>query len=156
MYFKQVNEIVERRKTCTQRGVKPGQSAWYFADGAIRSIHTESHRIIYEVGKTYAVSPGRGKRTALVKPTEAGVEICTPERPSVYAAALAMGYCPLRIRLLKIERVHVQEMDEAVAVAEGVADVAAYIVLWQSINSKTKGFRWQDNPMVWRLWFEVA
>lgn len=34
-------------------------------------------------------------------------------------------------------------------------DVAAYEALWRTIN-KSRGVRWEDNPVVWRLWFEFV
>lgn len=34
--------------------------------------------------------------------------------------------------------------------------VEEYRTLWESINGKTKGARWADNPLVWVLVFEVV
>jgi hypothetical protein len=128
--------------------------------GAITSVCDVNTRLKWQVGLDYAVSPGRGKRTAMVlwhwlRPTEI-VTYRLPETAQV-AETLASqcGYKPLRIRITAIERVRLHDMDERVALAEGVGSVAEYEALWRTINA-TPGTRWEDNPLVWRLWFEVA
>ncbi len=73
------------------------------------------------VGKSYAIVPKRGHK------------------------AIPDG----RIRITRIRCERVQDITEADARAEGVDSVAAYQALWESINGKTKGARWQDNPWVW-------
>lgn len=75
----------------------------------------------HSVGKSYAIVPKRGHK------------------------AIPDG----RIRITRIRCEQVQEITEADARAEGVESVAAYRALWDSINGKTKGARWQDNPFVW-------
>lgn len=75
----------------------------------------------YSVGKSYAIVPKRGHK------------------------AISDG----RIRITRIRCERVQDISETDARAEGVESVAAYRALWESINGKTKGARWQDNPFVW-------
>lgn len=60
------------------------------------------------------------------------------------------------IKLCGIRCEHVQDITEADAIAEGVGSVAEYKALWESINGKTKGVRWQDNPLCWVLTFKLV
>lgn len=110
-------------------------------------FHEMVSTIVYQVGKTYAVQPGRGKP--------------------------ANG----RIRVVDLREERVQDITEADAVAEGLSEVrgplgkimweyarlggqfesprACYRCLWDSIHGKTLG-RWADNPPVGVIVFEVA
>ena len=88
------------------------------------------------------------------------------------------GFKPLRIRITAIRQESLQDITEADAIAEGclgyepkqiyvhISDyhktsfpgatpVKHYSELWDSINNR-KGARWEDNPLVWVLTFEVA
>lgn len=157
MYFKQYVEIMERRKDCTQRVVKDGEYGTFDPDGAITAVYDARGRMKWGVGRDYAVAPGRGQLSVMVLWHWLKPEIYTHRLPKTRRMAnelSAINYHPLRIRILRIERPHLHEMDETVAVHEGVASVAAYADLWQSINGHP-GTRWEDNPLVWRLWFEL-
>lgn len=48
-----------------------------------------------------------------------------------------------------------QNMTEADAIAEGAANKAAFIGLWDSINAK-RGQAWESNPLVWVVKFKVV
>lgn len=154
MYAKQIREIVERLKTCTQRVVKPGETA-VEQDGQIVAVLTAAGRVKYKVGGVYAVSPTRGWPAAVWKEIGAGVFIIRPKTKTDQVHYIACGYQSMKICVKRIERVCVQAMDEAVAVAEGVQSVAAYEALWRTINTR-RGDRWEDNPVVWRIWFELV
>jgi hypothetical protein len=65
------------------------------------------------------------------------------------------GFQPLLIFITNIHHEPLQSITEADARAEGVESVEAYRELWESINGKTKGARWDDNPFVYVLSFEV-
>ena len=103
------------------------------------------HRIKWQVGRTYAVQPGRGKK--------------------------AVG----RIRITKIRRERLQHIDINGVLAEGISleeiknwqgkdhpesfmhfspAQRAFQGLWDSIYRKP--YRWKDNPDVWVLEFELA
>jgi hypothetical protein len=131
MIFKQIDEILSGRKTQTRRLWKD-EAAWIVgrADNGKLSYSQVVHpsgRTRYERDKTYAIVPKRG--------------------------AKGIGQ---RIRIVQIRREHVQDITEADAKAEGVNSVEEYKALWESINGKTKGARWSDNPAVWALTFEVV
>jgi hypothetical protein len=83
------------------------------------------------------------------------VFIVKPNTKTAQAEYIGKGYQPVRICIKRIELAELQAMDEAVAVAEGVASVGAYEALWRTIN-KRRGARWEDNPEVWRIWFELV
>lgn len=160
MYFKQIAEIVEGRKTCTQRVVKPGETAHVDEDGEIRIVFDARGRVKWQVGRDYAVSPGRGQKAVRVfwgdslRPCPIIVYPSGIERGGM-VVDISDEFVPLRIRIQRIERVALHSVDRAVALAEGVASVEAYQALWDTIAGKT-GPRWDANPMVWRLWFEVV
>jgi hypothetical protein len=155
MYFKQVQEIVDGTKRCTQRVVKPGEVDVLDVDGTILAVRTPKGVLKWRVGGVYCVSPTRGWPTALWKLIGDVAVILKPKSKAIAATFMADGYEQVKIRVVKIERCPVQSMDETVARAEGVAGRLAYIALWSSIN-KTRGVRWEDNPEVRRLWFEFV
>jgi len=150
MYFKQVCEIVMQRKTCTQRVVKDGETA-LGRDGVIIAVYSENGRTKWMVGREYSVVLKRGMPAALLKKKS----LIFPADKAHAEVYKARGYVTVKILLTRIERVNVQAMDERVAVAEGVENVAAYVELWRTIN-KGRGTRWEDDPQVWRLWFEFV
>lgn len=81
-------------------------------------------RLKWQVGKTYAAVPKRAMK-----------------RFGNY-------------RILRIQYRPLHEMIEADAVQEGVDTLADYRALWESINGKYKGKRWDDNPAVFTIEFE--
>lgn len=134
MIFKQIAEILSGQKTQTRRRMKPNEFANQWRDDVtINEVltHTKSGepcRLKWGLNKTYAIVPKRGK-------------------PAIRDA---------RIRITSIRQERLQAISEADAIAEGVASVAEYRDLWERINGRTKGARWQDNPLVWVLTFEVV
>ena len=238
MYFKQIDEIVNGTKTQTRRICKlgeydlvaPEEKDYMFLDRegnpCIFHLATETRRITavrdankrlkWEVGRDYAVSPGRGKAGVWWKPDtdewrsrdDGGGhpyydEWCNDEDGNTEKTLRENGYTPLRIRLLEIRREPLQNISEADATAEGCDAVCcpecgghgwgtgtgmmedpnqpgepipyqiqvecstcaghgwmetpaeAYRDLWDTINTR-KGTRWDNNPDVWVLTFEVV
>lgn len=107
----------------------------YFDEGnEIEVVCTESGKQIYKVGNVYAVQPGRNQK--------------------------AVGY----IRITAIRRESLQAISYEDARAEGAppdhecdcfSPVLWYANLWNHINNR-KGVRWEDNPAVWVISFELV
>jgi hypothetical protein len=164
MYFKQIDEIITGTKTQTRRIVKEGERFLFDDDTYHHWVFTPAGRVKWQVGRDYAVCPGRGK------PCVSWNSIApTPMTDLDPGWSHIEGiWIPLRIRITDIRREPLQDISEADAKAEGVqaelmtwfsttaiySYVAPYAQLWDSIN-KRKGTRWQDNPEVWVLTFEV-
>ena len=131
----------------------------------------EIERTLKRYGAT-AFMPKRGLPGVWWRPVDGGVELLHehPEWPAfreglntsraTWRLALenlkALGFRPLRIRITAIRQERLQDITEADAKAEGVADVEAYRALWQAINGKTPGARWDANPTVFVLEFELV
>lgn len=177
-----IEDILAGRKTMTRRVCKPGE--WRAAP-APDGVAMLSGRIKWEVGKTYAVQPGRGKPGAwidaggklLLNPR--GVYERRYERPADTQAMLDMHWQPLRIRITEIHQERLQDISEKDAVAEGCratwgpidfkgdlpAGVEWSIGVVESGRDKylalwdsintRPGTRWADNPSVWCLSFKV-
>lgn len=132
---------VKGEKTQTRREVKPWEWLSVLPNGSKAVFHRG--RIKWQVGKTYAIQPGRGKAS--------------------------IG----RFTLLDIRRERVGAITEADAIAEGVAlnhyycdegvapdfipvhrcePSVKFLELFESINGKQAV---DDNPEVWVLVFEV-
>lgn len=129
--------VLDGNKTQTRRLVRVEER--YISNGAIPATVYAWHKIKWQVGRTYAIQPGRGKK--------------------------AVG----RFRLTEIRQERLQDIDEAGAIAEGVqrgkwykaGDLSVFFsaremfgALWDSIHRK--GDRWVDNPEVWVLEFELC
>lgn len=129
MIFIQWAEIVAGLKTETRRLVKENECAWASVDTppSIVAVYGET-RARFKVNQDYAIVPKRGQ------------------------PAIRHG----RINIKTIRRERLQELTENGARMEGVPDVAEYKRLWESINDKTRGARWDDNPEVWVITFEFV
>lgn len=134
MIFRQIEEIKAGKKIQTRRVVKPGE--WFWLDDAtlmggqhrVYRGDKLSPRLVWQIGKTYAIVPKRGK------------------------PAIKDG----RIRVLDIFSEPLHSINYKDAIEEGVESVEEYRALWESINGKRKGARWQDNPEVWVIYFEYV
>jgi hypothetical protein len=160
--FKQVKEILEDTKTQTRRIVKPDEDG-NFGDVVYQRINKHNEigrpflRVKWEVGRTYAVVPGRGQPAVWWRNDHWLIGYKPAWKPAAkksHDELSAEGWQPLRIRITAIRRERLWEINEADAEAEGVEDRKAYSVLWDSINKRI-GTRWQDNPEVWVLTFQV-
>ncbi len=156
MIFQQWQAVLDGRKTQTRRIKKGDEWAanWRgrnveFRGGEIAVICVGFGRAKWQVGRTYALQPGRGQP--------------------------AIG----RIRIVRIRRERVQDISEEDALAEGceglwcpvegwhnLADNPGltsferdprdhYAWLWNTIYDRP-GVRWADNPAVWVLEFELV
>lgn len=77
-----------------------------------------------------------------------------PVIPKRTQPAIRMGTEMARVKVMRLKREPLQCMSEADAIAEGVSSIEAYKALWESMNGKTKGARWADNPTVVVISFE--
>lgn len=126
MIFVQIHEIASGQKTQTRRVKKTSETASF----PLRRVYSWD-RVKWEVGRTYAVQPKRAAKTHIHNGS------------------------PLRIRITGLRLARLQDITEEDAQAEGVPSVEEYRRLWKNIN-KARGTRWEDNPFVWVIKFEVA
>ena len=149
-----ITAIIEGRKWKTRRIHKPGEvgitsrgnvvvgrHGKLWSDDVIDSVLTQPNRLKWQVGRTYAVSPGRGKPGVWWEPGglvkgywyDVAGPILKPSQWTSYGKGVkpeditldtlkANGYQPLRIRITQIRRERVQEISEADAIAEGWPD----------------------------------
>jgi hypothetical protein len=182
MFFKQIDEIIRGTKTQTRRIVKEGEFAVHtkYPNGVYSSRMVigevkkwypidkpDTATLKWQVGRDYAVSPGRGKPGVWWREA-------TTHYPPLWTEFFIdeLGWHPLRIRITAIRQEYVQDISEEDAIAEGIRimrfvgdygappdmgllSYEAYADLWNSINTR-KGTRWQDNPLCWVLEFQVV
>ena len=182
MIFKQIQEIIDGTKTQTRRIVKPGEySPLSGLISVTHEVRTVGNRLKWSVGRDYAVSPGRGKPGAFVNFNHPcyGYDIWQGTDPVSTDKGLIdwrefaprQGYEPLRIVITAIRREPLQSITPEDVRDEGVwcdvdyepLDIGfspdlhnwdVYRALWNDINPR-KGTRWDDNPDVWVIEFEV-
>lgn len=131
----------------------------------------------YFQDKTYAVQPGRGKPALWVNWDHPcyGIDVIDDmgrARPEDKEMVKGQGYVELRIRIKSIRPEHLQDINPADCIAEGITDTwikpfdsyyckkpnhvlrGDFAKSWDSINGKRPGCSWLDNPQVWVLEFE--
>ena len=72
-------------------------------------------------------------------------------RPSIHMPRWA---CRLLLDVVSVRAERLQDITETGAIAEGVASIEEYRVLWDSLAPV--GSRWVNNPWVWVVGFKVA
>ena len=123
--------ILQSEKTQARRLRKPTHSVVLHDNhiiAAYSKITRQSNRLLWRVGNTYAIQPGRGKK--------------------------AIG----RFRLLAIRQEPLQAITMADARAEGLGyarPINPFARLWNDIHT-IPGTRWLDNPQIFVLTFELA
>ena len=182
MIFKQIQEIIAGTKTQTRRIVKPGESLWtdYLTPRGGYAPAVVAQRLKWQVGRDYAVSPGRGKPGVFVNfhhpcygyDIWQGTDPVSTDKGLIDWREFAprQGYEPLRIVITAIRQEPLQDISPEDVRAEGIwCDVdhdpldigfsrdlhnqGVYRQLWNDINTR-KDTRWEDNPQVWVIEFE--
>lgn len=131
-----IDKIVTGGKTQTRRPFNEGEylksvagkMTWFTAKG----------RIKYQVGKTYAVQPGRGLATVRWHPA-LKVTIMSDAFELVLAhtgTTLTEGFEPLRIHVLDIFTEDVREISCEDALAEGFTKQAEFMATWCNFYDK--------------------
>lgn len=140
IYQHTYQQVLDLFKTQTRRLVKPGEwckreiinhltlSSW---DGDIHSVLTKKGHLKWKVGRTYAVQPGRGKKSV--------------------GRILITGIRRERLRDISMYDIEC----EGVVIGRHDETYKRFGELWNSIHTKS-GTRWQDNPDVWVLEFELV
>lgn len=171
MIFKQIDVILNGTKTQTLRVRKPDE--WHDGEWIndpitkVDVIKEDEYRgrLKWQVGKSYAIVPKRGAAGVWISPDGEmrhpvtythDMEWDTTLRHDARGWLRELGYRPAKIRLTAIRCEHLHDITEEDAIEEGVASVEEYKALWESINGRTKGARWADNPKVWVLEFELV
>ena len=165
MIFRQIPPIVAGTKTQTRRIVKSNElMCWVDGACAIKTYPTVAARleggpggrIKWRVGQDYAVVPKRGYH-GVYYDIDTGTIYGHGYEPLNDAARECRFIPPLRIKILALSSEPLQAITRGDAIAEGVAGlspIGEYRVLWDTIN-KAKEDRWEDNPKVWIIKFEV-
>ena len=111
-----LDKVLSGEKTATSRIVKPGDAAHSLTTGEIfavsRHCQTGLDRLIYALGKDYAIQPGRGQK--------------------------AVG----RFLVTGIERYDVRTITHERARLEGFSGVFAFLDVWTSMHDPTFHARW--------------
>ena len=161
MIFRQYREIVEGKKTQTRRVL--GDKRIDTMTSGFARVLTPGGKLLHEVGRTYAVVPGRGKPGLRVRIGEDGRLFF---QNGLNELARISEWKMVRIRIDAIRVEHLNAISEADAKAEGVEPIEVpapmfshieyscgpsyaygYAALWDSINDRP-GIRWEDNPLV--------
>jgi len=136
--------ILEGRKTQTRRLARGWRDWWgYNENGDICCVRLGGHsRMTWQVGNTYAIQPGRGKKAIGRTPPLVKVRRERLQDIScggyMYRSDVQQEGCPF-----------VNDPKQM-----GLDEIGWFIGLWDSIHTE-KGTRWQDNPEVWVLEFSL-
>lgn len=125
-----IDKICAGAKTQTRRPFRDGEYL-KTVDGNL-AWFTASGRIKYQVGKTYAVQPGRGLPTVRWHPATK-VTITSDAFAMVLAhtgTTLTEGFEPLRIRVLELFTEDVREISCEDALAEGFTKQSEFLATW--------------------------
>lgn len=156
MIFRQIRQIVDGTKTETRRIVKLGEVLRDNRSAVKIVMPDGNERIKWRVGQDYAVVPKRGYH-GVYYDIDTGVIYGHGYEPLNDATKESRLIPPLRYKILALSCEPLQAISRSDAIAEGVnglSPIGEYRVLWDSIN-KAKGDRWDDNPKVWVIKFEV-
>ncbi len=168
-------KVLSGEKTQTRRIYKRGEftNCWY-DDMIINEVLIPQTKVdkygmtmprnVYLVGKTYAVQPGRGKRSVFWKHDENGVLINTVDLAATYVhwtrkSLIEHGWHEMRVEILRIWVGDVRKISELDARAEGFTDKMAFLETWVKMHDHTRQFyregylyrQWRGIPRKWEV-----
>jgi hypothetical protein len=145
-----VRQIIAGNKTNTRRPDKNGKPPCEVGD---RLWIRETWRACDQMGNSLRVMPREGDRGYTLEwLADWPDDHPGPWRPSIHMPRAASR---LSLEVLEVGRECLSAMSEADAVAEGVASLAEFRTLWDSIYGKTE-FAWVNNPRVWSVEFRMT
>lgn len=99
-------------------------------------VSSEYERVgMYEVGKTYVVQPGRGRRAVFWREQNGEVVVAGSALKHWSRKAMkANGWIELRIRILSIKREDVRNISNEDVRAEGYAHARDFLHVWASMH----------------------
>lgn len=173
MIFRQWELVISGRKTQTRRIWHDGDYTWmcgrrgaHPAPLLYSQICMANGRTRYKVGQKLPVVPkyqkpmiwidphGNPRLDAITYVHDTEYDLDTRiDRSDLWAEH---GFKPARVEILSLWREPVQNISPADAIAEGVNSVEEYRDLWESINGKTRLYRWAENPLVTVIEFDRA
>jgi len=154
-------QVLDGSKTQTRRLVKRHEIMDDDGNVCITGNTTDLPRIKWQVGRTYAVQPGRGKKAVarykLLDIRCERLQDITPEDAIAEGVDVWCYACGGAGESVIFEdgrpwQVACSECNGGCIVAD---PVEAFRELWNSIH-KTPGTRWDENPRVWVLEFELC
>jgi hypothetical protein len=127
-----IEKIIKHEKTQTRRLQRLSDRAMYLPNELAPRcvVHETNKHLRFEIGKTYAVQPGRGMPTAQVawmRTAESIVPYLVTEDSSLLFQGLAV---PLRIRLTAIRREDVRNISPEDVLAEGFEQPYLFWLRW--------------------------
>lgn len=144
-------------KTETRRLVKAGQflavSNWWVLSGS--PTNEIGARVIYEVAKTYAIQPGRGKPTIFWdRTTEGKVQTSMDDswlrfEPDFFEQA---NWKPGRFKLLRLAREDVRSISDEDARREGFRNALHFLEQWSWIHDPGGAFIAFEDGRTFRIW----
>jgi len=144
-------------KTQTRRIKKDHERGRYGALGTINAVeHATTGRVKWAVGRDYAVQPGRGESSIM----RIRITAIRLERLQEISEADAKAEGMTRSERLKFDA---QQGIKSKMIVKGggghflptLSAQDCFRLLWSEIHTRV-GTRWEDNPQVWVLEFELA
>lgn len=156
-------KVLWSKKTQTRRIIKSGQN-WRMDEHTkqINAIEDDT-RTVYQLGKTYAVQPGRGKPGIWFSPrtgetNEQWLKDCKANGMDIgiwgNAASSLAGFVPLRILITSIRSEDVRKISQKDAVAEGFENPGQFLKVWCDMHDKAAS--WEFDPQRVDYWIGVG